>query len=138
MKNKPHEIATAIRIRIITPYGHLHMSVVVDPVTENELEVFAQIGKSAEPVACEMEALCRATSLYLRSGGKLADMAKQFAGIGSTFSTHSDFNGEREKTISIPNSFGKSLLAYCDIKKKYGIKKFLLGEIEHFDDIDVG
>ena len=124
-------------MRGITPYGHIHLTVVVDLATERELEIFAQIGKSAEMVASDMEGLCRLASLYLRSGGSLNDIIKQLVGIGSTISLHKDFKGEREKTHSLPDSLGKALRAYATIKKEHGIREIIAGDVELDPDLDL-
>jgi ribonucleoside-diphosphate reductase alpha chain len=127
----------AIRIRTITPFGHMHLTIVIDLTTERELEIFAQIGKAGEMVTSELEGLCRLSSLYLRAGGSLSDIIKQLVGIGSMVSLRDDFKGEREKTYSIPDSLGKSLAAYADFKKQHGAKAIVLGDAQNFDPIDV-
>jgi ribonucleoside-diphosphate reductase alpha chain len=131
------EMAPGVRLRAITPYGHMHLIVVVDLATEHELEIFAQVGKAGEMIASELEGLCRLASLYLRSGGKLQDIIKQLVGIGSTVSVRRNFNGEKDGTCSLPDSLGKVLQAYSHAKKHYGLKKMILEGLPDSPEIDV-
>lgn len=132
---KAPKLAPGVRLRATTPYGHLHLTVVVDPATGHELEIFAQVGKSGELVASELEGLCRLSSLYLRSGGSIKDIVKQLVGIGSMLSLREDFKGEREKTHSLPDSLGKSIQAYVAFKEKHGLRAILLGDVVFDEDI---
>ena len=134
---KTPEISPGVRIRFSTPYGHMHVTIVVNLKEEREIEVFAQIGKSAEFIAAELEGLCRLASLYLRVGGTLTDVIKQLVGIGSMMSLRNDFKGEREKTISLPDSLGRALLAYSVFKKKSGVKALMLDSIIPDGEIDL-
>lgn len=130
---KTPEIAPGIRIRFLTPYGHMHMTVVVNLKEDREMEIFAQIGKSAEFISAELEGLCRLASLYLRVGGALADIARQLMGIGSILS----FKDQRDKSISLPDSLGRALFAYGVFKKKHGIKIMITEPIAPDGEIDI-
>src|SRR5205823_5893365 len=52
-------ILSAVRIRSNTPFGHMHLTISVDPKSEKELEVFAQLGKAGDIAASDLEAICR-------------------------------------------------------------------------------
>ena len=61
------EVAPSVRIRQPTAFGNLHVSVVYDPATHTPLEVFAQCGSTGGIEQADMEAICRTSSLLLRS-----------------------------------------------------------------------
>ncbi len=113
----------AIRIRCKSNFGHLHVTIVVDPKADRELEVFAQLGRAGDMTYSDIEGMCRLASLYLRAGGSLADIVHQLVGIGSTLSSD-------ETKVSIANSLGEALSRYLDFKKKFGIKALLFGDVE--------
>ncbi len=113
----------AIRIRIKSQFGHLHVTIVVDPKADHELEIFAQLGRAGDMTYSDIEGICRLASLYLRAGGGLSDIVHQLTGIGSNLSS------DTEK-VSIANSLGEALGRYLEFKKKFGLKALLFGEVE--------
>jgi ribonucleoside-diphosphate reductase alpha chain len=121
MPPRPPAIMPGVRLRTETPFGHLHVTIVVDPKTGREYEVFAQIGHLGELVAADVEAMCRLASLYMRLGGSLQDVAKQLKGIGSNITSD-------QATVSVPDSLGQALALYLREKKKHGVRALILGE----------
>ena len=122
MPPRPPAIMPGLRLRIKTPFGHLHVTVVVDVPVDQEREVFAQIGHAGDLVAADVEGMCRLASLYLRSGGKMEDVVRQLKGIGTNLA-RSD-----KELVSVPDSLGTALKKYMDAKKKHGLKALLTGE----------
>ena len=116
-------IMPGLRMRYKSPFGHLHISIIVDVARDHELEVFAQLGKGGSMVAAELEGLCRLASLYLRAGGQLPDIVKQLKNIVTTTTV------DGSKTVSVPDSLGLALEKYLEYKKKYGVKSLILGEV---------
>ena len=115
-------IMSGLRLRMTTPFGHLHMTIVIDMKTDREQEVFAQIGKCGEMVNADTEGVCRLASLYLRAGGRVEDVIKQLRGIGTHLATD-------KQVISVPDSLGKALATYLRYKKQYGTKALILGDV---------
>src|SRR2546421_8231043 len=70
-------ILSGLRIRQATPFGNMHVKITVDPRTEREMEVFAQLGKGGDLATSDLEAICRIVSLWLRAGGSLHHVIKQ-------------------------------------------------------------
>ena len=99
---RPPAVMPALRVRFNTPFGHLHVTLVVDVKTGRELEVFALLGRSGEMTAADIEGLCRLASLYLRAGGKLEDIARQLKDIGTNLSS-------KEERVSVPDSLGRAV-----------------------------
>ncbi|MFQ5412691.1 MAG: hypothetical protein ACE5EC_10355, partial [Phycisphaerae bacterium] len=62
-------ITSGIRLRQQTPFGNMHVQITVDPRSECEVEVFAQLGKGGDLATSDLEAICRMISLWLRAGG---------------------------------------------------------------------
>jgi hypothetical protein len=120
---KTSELLPALRVRHKTKFGHIHVTVVVDLKKDQELEVFAQVGRAGDQTYSDLEGMCRLASLFLRSGGSLALVTKQLLGIGSNIS----LNGE---SVSVANSLGEALKKYLDFKAKHGLKSLILGEAE--------
>ena len=119
------DILSAIRIRQNTPFGHMHVSITVDPKTEKELEVFAQLGKAGDIAMSDLEAISRLISLYLRSGGDLPQVINQLDGIGS----HLSIPTKDGRVMSIGDGLGKTLQRYIEAKQKYGLLAILTGQI---------
>lgn len=117
-------IIPAIRIRSRTPFGNMHVTISVDPKTDREMEVFAQIGKAGDIPASDLEAICRMVSLFLRSGGSLEQVIGQLEGIGSSISIHT----KDGKMTSIGDVLGKTMRKYLQAKKSAGLRSLLLGE----------
>ncbi|MGD9202067.1 MAG: adenosylcobalamin-dependent ribonucleoside-diphosphate reductase [Chitinispirillia bacterium] len=122
---KTPDILSAVRIRQNTPFGHMHVSITVDPDTEKELEVFAQLGKAGDIAMSDLEAISRLISLYLRSGGALVQVINQLEGIGS----HLSIPTKDGRVMSIADGLGKTLQRYLEAKQKYGLLAILTGKI---------
>jgi ribonucleoside-diphosphate reductase alpha chain len=75
-------ITSGIRIRQQTPFGNMHIQIIVDPREAREMEVFSQLGKGGDLANSDLEAICRMISLWLRAGGSLTHVIKQLSGIG--------------------------------------------------------
>lgn len=127
---KTPAILSAVRIRSNTPFGHMHLTISVDPKSERELEVFAQLGKAGDIAASDLEAICRMVSLFLRSGGSLEQVVNQLEGIGSSLSTPT----KEGRVGSLGDAMGKSIKRYLQAKKKVGLKSILLGEADFEND----
>ncbi len=123
-------ILSAVRIRQNTPFGHMHVTLSVDPKEERELEVFAQLGKAGDVTASDLEAISRLISLYLRIGGSLEQIINQLDGIGS----HLSIPTKDGRVMSLADGLGKTLLRYNEAKKMYGLKAILMGEVD-FDKL---
>lgn len=119
---RPPEVMPAIRVRHKSAYGHVHATIVIDPKTGRELEVFSAVGKTGEGAHADLEAMCRLASLYMRAGGSLKDVAKQLTGIGTNLSS-------KDEVVSVPDALGRTLNYYLKMKEKYGIEKLMLGEV---------
>ncbi len=118
------EIISAVRVRQSTPFGHMHLSITVDPVSERELEVFAQLGKGGDVAASDLEAICRMVSLFLRTGGALELVIDQLKGIGSSLSIPTA-NG---RIMSLGDGMATALKRYLTAKEQVGLRAILLGE----------
>lgn len=121
----------AVRIRQLTPFGHMHLSITVDPKRQKELEVFAQLGKGGDVAASDLEAICRMISLFLRSGGTLKHVIDQLKDIGSSLSIPS----KDGRIMSLGDGISKGLMRYQKAKERFGIQAILLGEA-NLDDLD--
>ncbi len=123
---KTPTILSAVRIRQNTPFGHMHLTISVDPRSERELELFAQLGKAGDVAASDLEAICRMVSLFLRSGGSMDLVMDQLEGIGS----HLSIPTKDGRVMSLGDALGKSIRKYWVAKKAYGLKAILLGEVD--------
>lgn len=117
------EIMSAISLKQVTPFGNMHVKIVVDPQTGREREIFAQLGKGGDVASSDLEAICRMISMYLRVNGALADVIHQLEGIGSGLTT---VNG----VASLADGLARALQRYVAAKEKRGLKSLLLGEPE--------
>jgi len=120
------ECLPAVRIRQMTPFGHMHVSITVDPARQKELEVFAQLGKGGDVAASDLEAICRMISLFLRSGGSLKHVINQLKDIGSSLSIPSRYG----RTMSLGDGLAKALMRYQRAKERFGLQAILLGEAD--------
>ncbi len=118
------EIATGVRVRQLTPFGNMHISITVDPQSERELEVFAQLGKGGDLANSDLEAICRMISLWLRSGGSLVDVIRQLHSIGSSLQVHT----KEGKIMSLGDGLARALQRYRQAKAESGLRALLLGE----------
>lgn len=120
------DIACAVRIRQITPFGNMHVQITVDPKTERELEVFAQLGKGGDLATSDLEAICRMVSLWLRSGGKLHHVIRQLKGIGSSLQIPT----REGKVQSLGDGLARALDKFARSKSKFGLERLILGDYD--------
>ena len=123
---KTAAILSAVRIRQRTAFGHMHVSITVDPKSGRELEVFAQLGKAGDVTMSDLEAICRMVSLFLRAGGSVEHVMDQLEGIGSNLQLAT----RDGKVMSLGDALGKTIRKYWNAKKQYGLKAILLGEVD--------
>ena len=120
------EISSAVRTRQLTPFGNMHIQITVDPKTERELEVFAQLGKGGDLANSDLEAICRMVSLWLRSGGALIHVIRQLKGIGSSLQVPT----KEGKIMSLGDGLARALEKYQRAKNCFGLKSLLLGDFD--------
>lgn len=125
------EILSAIRVRQLTPFGNMHINITVDPQTERELEVFAQLGKGGDLANSDLEAICRMVSLWLRSGGTLDLVVRQLQSIGSSLQVHT----KEGKIMSLGDGLSRALRKYMRCKAEVGLRALLTGE-RNADELD--
>ena len=114
------EVLNAVKIRQFTPFGNLHLCISVDPKTNKEVEVFAQLGKSGEIISSDLEAICRLISRYLRIDGDIKDVVSQLKDIGSSLTIPS----EQGKVKSLADGIAKGIEKYLESKKDMKIKEY--------------
>lgn len=119
-------ITSGIRLRQQTPFGNMHVQITVDPHSEREVEVFAQLGKGGDLATSDLEAICRMISLWLRAGGNLVHVIKQLSGIGSSLQIPT----RHGRIMSLGDGLAKALKRYTRAKERHGLKALLLGEID--------
>jgi len=132
---KTSEVLSAVRIRQKAPCGHMHVVITVDPKTGQELEVFAQVGKSGGLPVSSLEAICRIVSLFLRIGGSLEAVQEQLEGIGAT-NDHTVHTKDGIVT-GLGDALGKAIRRYMEFKAKHGLEAILTGEVD-FDASEEG
>ncbi len=120
------EIISGLRLRQMTPFGNMHVKITVDPKTERELEVFAQLGKGGDIATSDLEAICRMTSLWLRSGGSLLHVIRQLKDIGSSLQVPT----REGKIMSLGDGLARALQKYMRAKERFGLRNLLLGEYD--------
>ncbi|MBE7462104.1 MAG: vitamin B12-dependent ribonucleotide reductase [Planctomycetes bacterium] len=130
---KTPAILSGVRIRQNTPFGHMHVTITVDPKSGRELEVFAQLGKAGDVAMSDLEAICRMVSLFLRAGGSIEQVMDQLEGIGS----HLSIPTRDGRVMSLGDALGKTIRKYWMSKKEFGLKAILLGEVD-FDGVANG
>ena len=118
------EIAAGIRVRQLTPFGNMHINITVDPKTDRELEVFAQLGKGGDLANSDLEAICRMVSLWLRSGGSLMHVIRQLHSIGSSLQVHT----KEGKIMSLGDGLARALQRYMHAKDERGLRALLVGD----------
>lgn len=119
-------ITSGIRIRQQTPFGNMHIQITVDPKTERELEVFAQLGKGGDIATSDLEAICRMISLWLRAGGRLMHVIKQLSGIGSSLQIPT----RHGRIMSLGDGLAQALKRYMRAKERFGLRPLLLGDVD--------
>ena len=117
------DIMPAVSVKQITPFGNMHVKIVVDPESERELEVFAQLGKGGDIACSDLEAMCRLMSLYLRVNGSLDDIVGQLADIGSSLTIPT----KDGRIASLADALSKAIRKYQEAKKIDGLESLLLG-----------
>lgn len=120
------EIMSAIRIRQMTPFGNMHVKIVVNPVTGREYEIFAQLGKGGDIACSDLEGICRIVSMYLRINGSLDDVVSQFDGIGSSLTVPT----KDGRIASLADGLAKAIQKYQRAKKIGGLHALLLGKVD--------
>jgi len=94
--------APARRFYVETPVGELQLTIVTDD-EDKPVEVFGQVGHAGSDINADVEAICRMTSVALRSGTPLWYVVKQLMGIGGRSSI--GFGGNRVR--SLPDAIGQ-------------------------------
>ena len=120
------DIMPAIKIKQMTPFGYMHVKIVVDPHTGREREVFAQLGKGGDVATADLEAICRLASLYLRVNGSLSDVVSQLSGIGSSLSIPT----KDGRINSLPDGLARAIEKYCKAKELAGLEALLLCQVD--------
>ena len=120
------EIVSGFRIRQMTAFGNMHVKITVDLRTERELEIFAQLGKGGDVANSDLEGMCRPASLWLRAGGSLKHLIKQWEGIGSSLQIPT----RAGRVMSLPDGLACALKKYMRAKERFGLRALLLGEID--------
>jgi len=120
------EIVSGLRLRQVTPFGNMHVKITVDPKSERELEVFAQLGKGGDLANSDLEAICRLISLWLRAGGQLHHVIRQLKDIGSTLQVPT----RDGKIMSLGDGLARALQRYMRAKERFGLRDLLLGECD--------
>jgi len=130
------ELLSSVRVKQMTPFGNMHVQITVDPKNERELEVFAQLGKGGDLANSDLEAMCRLTSLWLRSGGQIKHVVRQLKGIGSSLQVST----KEGKIMSLGDGLARALNKYARARTHFGLRSLLLGEfdIEEMDCILAG
>lgn len=120
------EITSGIRVRQLTPFGNMHINITVDPKTEREMEVFAQLGKGGDLANSDLEAICRMISLWLRSGGGVDHVINQLVSIGSSLQVST----KDGKIMSLGDGLARGLQKYVRAKKDFGLRGLLTGDVD--------
>ena len=118
------EIMPAVRVRQATPFGNMHVKIVLDVDAKREREVFAQLGKGGDIANSDLEAICRLASLFLRVNGSLEEALGQLQGIGSTLTIPS----RGGPITSLADGLAKAIQKYLEAKRQAGIEALLLGK----------
>ncbi|HKX45933.1 MAG TPA: adenosylcobalamin-dependent ribonucleoside-diphosphate reductase, partial [Planctomycetota bacterium] len=119
------EIMPSLRIRQMTPFGNMHVKVSVDPLSNREREVFAQLGKGGDVANSDLEAICRLLSLWLRSNGSLETALRQLEGIGSSLTVPT----KEGRIMSLADGLATALHRYLAAKSEFGLEALLLGRV---------
>ncbi len=123
------EIVSGFRIRQMTAFGNMHVKITVDPRSERELEIFAQLGKGGDVANSDLEGICRPASLWLRAGGSLKHLIRQWEGIGSSLQIPT----RAGRVMSLPDGLACALKKYVRAKDRFGLRALLLGEADLAD-----
>ncbi len=120
------EIMSGLRIRQLTPFGNMHVKISVDPRSDCEREVFAQLGKGGDVANADLEAICRLLSLFLRCNGPIELAVRQLEGIGSTLSVPTADG----RVTSLADGLARAISKYLRAKHKFGLNALLLGDVD--------
>lgn len=120
------EVTSGIRVRQLTPFGNMHINITVDPRTEREMEVFAQLGKGGDLANSDLEAICRMVSLWLRAGGSIDHVIQQLHSIGSSLQVHT----KEGKIMSLGDGLARALMKYTRVKAQVGLRALLVGDFD--------
>ena len=107
------DMLPAIRTKIKTQFGNLHVNIVKDVNNNREIEIFAQLGKAGDLIAADIEAICRLSSKLLRSGYSLNEVIDQIEYIGTTHIMPTEYG----KIVSMPDALAKCLKKYLKHKE---------------------
>ncbi len=121
-------LAPSVKLRQTTPYGNIHMQVIVNPKKGYvPIEVFAQLGNAGSEELASMEALGRLTSLWLRKRQPIEEVIAQLKDIGSGTGIATRDGGVH----SLPMGFARGLMKFVTAKEMFGVEKLLLGEVDY-------
>ena len=118
------EITSGVRVRQLTPFGNMHINITVDPKTQREMEVFAQLGKGGDLANSDLEAICRMVSLWLRAGGSLDHVIRQLHGSRPSLQVHT----KEGRIMSLGDGLARALRRYTQVKDRFGLHALLLGD----------
>lgn len=124
------EIMPAVSVKQITPFGNMHVKIVVDPSDGREREVFAQLAKCGDLANSDLEAICRLISLYLRVNGSLRDVVSQLDGIGSSLTIPT----KEGRISSLADGLARAIHKYWRAKEDTDMFRFLAGKKKSVSD----
>ena len=101
VKERPGLVVFGKTIKESTPWGSIYVTLNFDG--DEPFEVFATIGKSGSELKAMTEALSRAISIGLRSGGKLEDFIATLKGLSGKEYWLFEFD-DQHVTRSIPDA----------------------------------
>jgi len=101
VKERPGLVVFGKTIKETTPWGSIYVTLNFDG--DEPFEVFATIGKSGSELKAMTEALSRAISIGLRSGGKLEDFIATLKGLSGKEYWLFEFD-DKHVTRSIPDA----------------------------------
>jgi len=120
------DIMSAVRIKQATPFGTMHIKIVIDPQTGREREAFATLGKGGDVACSDLEAMCRLISMYLRVNGSIEDIMDQLDGIGSSLSIPT----KDGRIASLADAISKAINKYVETRKLHSLEDILLGRAD--------
>lgn len=120
------DVMPAIRVKQMTPFGSMHVKIVVDADSGREREVFAQLGKGGDVAASDLEAICRVVSMYLRVNGSMDDVISQLDGIGSSLSIPT----KDGRVTSLADGLARAMGKYKRAKEMAGLESLLLCKVD--------
>lgn len=138
------DILSGVLLKVHTPWGTMHTQIGIKMPEQQEMEIFAELGRGGDMVKADIEAICRLASTLLRAGVSIEKVWYQLQGIGSRLTSVPTKNG---RITSIPDALSIAIKTYMIGKKKFGITDMLLGKAplneidpkedsEHTDEVD--